>query len=481
MDFLKVKGRKIVDEQDNEVVLKGISIGGWMNMEDFINGFPGSEEGIRQTVAETIGKTKADFFFNRMLDYIFSEDDARYLTEIGMNHVRLPINYRHFEDDDKPFVYKEDGFARLDQALKWCEKHGLYAIIDFHAVQGWQNNDWHCDNSSRHTLFWKHSQFQDRFIALWQALAERYCDRAVVAGYDLMNEPICNAWRGRFSHKYVPDWKLINKVYKRAVTAIREKDSRHIICLEGDSYSVLFDGMEPPFTDNLIYSSHNYIASGLSGSYPGVPDNYWIEDDQQRVRWDKEKQREMFFECEGARFAKRHNVPLWVSEFGSAYNGPVEKKPDRLRSLDDQLDVFHEFGANWTIWTYKDLGVMATLSVDPESDYIQILKTVLLKKEQLNSHFGVSWLPPNHAMKKMHDLADYIGDAIDMPHINRVDNRQFLGQSVFSEFAAIQLQPAFAQCFAGMSEQRLDEVLSAFAMKNCRKNTGLLDVLAKHF
>jgi len=481
MDFLKTKGRQIVGANEKPIVLKGVSIGGWMNLEDFINGYPGSEEGLRLIMAETIGKTKAEFFFNRLLDHIFNEDDAKFIAELGMNHVRLPLNYRHFEDDDKPFTYKEEGFKRLDRALDWCQKHGLYAILDMHSVQGWQNNDWHCDNSSRHTLFWKHKQFQDRFVALWEVFAERYKGRAVVAGYDLMNEPICNAFRGRFTHNYIPDWELLNNVYRRTVGAIRKIDPEHIIFLEGDNYSMEFSGMEPPFAENLVYSSHNYIPCGLSGDYPGVPDNYWAigDSDENDNYWDKKRQREEFFGSEGAKFAQEHSVPLWISEFGSAYNGPIDKKPDRLLSLDDQLNVFDEFGANWSIWTYKDLGVMAMLSASVESDYVELIKPVLDKKAELNSHFGVSWLPPNTSMKKMFDLADYIYDVIDMPHMDRADNRKFLGQSVFSEFAAIQLQPAFAQCFAGMTENRIDEVLSAFALKNCTRNTGLIEVFKK--
>ena len=479
MEFLSVNGSHITDTKGKPVLLRGVSIGGWMNMEDFINGYPGSEEGLRETMADTLGKVKAGYFFERMLDYIFSEKDAQFLAELGMNLVRLPLNYRRFEDDLTPFSYKEAAFLRLDRALDWCEKHGLYAILDMHAVQGWQNSDWHCDNSSRHSLFWKHSHFQDRFIALWLEIAARYKDRAAVAGYDLMNEPICNVWRGRFTDTYEPDWSLLNNVYRRTVNEIRKVDPKHIIYLEGDNFSTLFSGMEPPFAENLVYSSHNYIESGLSGSYPGHPDNFWINSGK-TAWWDKEKQREIFFGCEGAVFAKKYNVPLWVSEFGSAYNGPPEKVEDRLRSLDDQLDIFGEFGASWAIWTYKDLGTMASLKADPESDYMQLIKPVLEKKELLNSHFGVSWLPPNATMQKLHALADDIGAIIDMPHIHQTANRKYLGQSVFSEFAAIQLQPAYAQCFKGMTEQRLDEVLSAFALDNCVKNTGLLDLFKKH-
>ena len=193
MDLLQVKGNQIVNSQGTPIYLRGVCVGGWMNMEEFINGYPGSEHATRQMMAEVLGEEKAQFFFERMLDYFFAEGDAAYLKSLGATVVRLPLNYRHFESDAQPFQYNEKGFARLNQALEWCEKYGLYVILDMHAVQGWQNTDWHCDNSTRHTLFWQHPHFQDRFVALWEEFARRYRGRSVIAGYNVMNEPVTNA------------------------------------------------------------------------------------------------------------------------------------------------------------------------------------------------------------------------------------------------------------------------------------------------
>ncbi|WP_246291168.1 cellulase family glycosylhydrolase [Paraburkholderia fynbosensis] len=80
--------------------------------------------------------------------------------------------------------------------LKWCEKHGLYAILDLHAVAGWQNVHWHSDNASRVNPFWESSRYQDRCVALRQGFARRYQGSAVVAGYNLMNESCVNSYRG---------------------------------------------------------------------------------------------------------------------------------------------------------------------------------------------------------------------------------------------------------------------------------------------
>ena len=152
MDFLKVKNGAVVDESGNRVRLRGTNSGAWMNMENFMNGFPGCEHRLRFFAKQILGEELGSYFFDSMLGNFFTEADVEYIASLGMNLLRIPLNYRHFEDDMHPFVYKEEGFQMLDKALDWCEKHNVYAILDLHAVQGWQNSDWHSDNYTRSAL-----------------------------------------------------------------------------------------------------------------------------------------------------------------------------------------------------------------------------------------------------------------------------------------------------------------------------------------
>src|SRR4051812_22055770 len=55
MRFLRIKGRDIVDSEGKRVRLRGTCPGGWMNMEDFINGHSGAEHTLRAQMAETLG------------------------------------------------------------------------------------------------------------------------------------------------------------------------------------------------------------------------------------------------------------------------------------------------------------------------------------------------------------------------------------------------------------------------------------------
>ncbi len=454
------------------VALRGAGVGGWMNMENFINGYPGAEGSLKATMSHILGANKTQFFFERLLDYFLSEDDIAFLKASGSTVVRLPLNYRHFEDDRYPFTYLEAGFQRLDRVLGWCAKYGLYAILDLHAVQGWQNTDWHSDNTSRNTLFWQHPHFQDRFVALWAEFARRYRDNEIIAAYDIMNEPVTNAPYGLFSFNYTPDWEILNTIYRRAVRAIRSAGDQHIIFLEGDLFSTHFSQLEVNYADNLAYSSHNYTDAGFGpGIYPGTINGR---------EWNRDTQMELFLATEGVHYARQRNVPLWVGEFGSVINGPIEEEPDRLRALDDQLATFNQCNAHWTAWTYKDVGVMGWVTLDPASDYMQVIAPILRTKRQLHTDFWMHWLSPTPIRQMTNELAHSIAEIADDPSLDTAANERFFTQAALDIYAGAILQRSFAECFKGMSDNEIDSILQSFAFHNCHPHTGLISVLQKN-
>lgn len=86
-------------------------------MENFITGFPGQESEHRAAMLEVLGKEKYEFFFDKWLEYFFTEDDAAFFASLGLNCLRLPFNYKHLEDDMNPRVLKEEGFKHLDRVI----------------------------------------------------------------------------------------------------------------------------------------------------------------------------------------------------------------------------------------------------------------------------------------------------------------------------------------------------------------------------
>ena len=48
MALLQVRGKDIVNQKGEKVYLRGVSFGGWLNMENFITGYIGSESSFQK-------------------------------------------------------------------------------------------------------------------------------------------------------------------------------------------------------------------------------------------------------------------------------------------------------------------------------------------------------------------------------------------------------------------------------------------------
>lgn len=466
MDRLTVKDGQIVTASGQPVRLRGFNLGGWLNMEDFIDGYAGAEHTLHLTMTRILGREKAQFFFDRLLDYFFTEEDAAYMHSLGANVLRLPFNYRHFERDDRPFEYLEAGFQRMDQAVEWCGKYDIYVILDFHAVQGWHNPDWHSDNAHVHILLYSQKHFRERAAALWREIARRYAGNPVVAGYDLMNEPVTRLEYERYDPSYY-DWEALNGVYRQMAKAIREVDSDHLLFVEGDNFATQYDGLDLSFDANLVLSTHNYTTPTVSpGIYPG---------EFQGMFWNRDILAAEFGMHSGTRLAFEQRKPIFAGEFGVWYAGHQDQIEHRVRALDDQLGVFDSAGVHWAIWTFKDIGAMGAVNVAPDSEFLQRIAPILNAKRLVAEREG------GLVGRKFKETADAIDRAfaelgIDFP----IERQRFAQFSLFGYLAQF-LQVPYAHLFKDCTEADLDRMLSAFAFENCIPNQLVVDVLKKHF
>lgn len=133
LPWIRVDGARLVDEFGKTVRLTGFGLGGWMNMENFITGYPGNEQNIRRVMLDTLGPQGYQAFFDEFLEGFFTDTDAALLAAIGLSSVRIAVNYRHFEDDAAPFELKEEGFAHLERVVSILARHGLYSACCFAA------------------------------------------------------------------------------------------------------------------------------------------------------------------------------------------------------------------------------------------------------------------------------------------------------------------------------------------------------------
>lgn len=451
--FLKVEGTRIVDPAGQEVRLTGFGLGGLLNLENFITGYPGNEEAVRRHMLKAMGRAVYEAFFEAYEEAFFGRADAEFIASLGVNSVRVPVNYRHFEDDSAPFTLLESGFRKLDSVIDMLREAGLYTIIDLHAAPGYQNHHWHSDNPTHQALFWQHPHFQDRVVHLWEALAERYKDRPEVAGYNPLNEPADE------TNAVVPLF------YRRLERAIRAVDDRHILFLDGNRYSTDFSCFTEPF-ENSVYAAHDYAGPGVASAteYPGYfRDEYFDRDALERSFLRRTE------------FMRRTDTPIWIGEFGPMY--PPEKPHEefRFQVLEDQLDIYDEYGASWALWTYKDVGLQGVAYVDPASDYLRLIEGVRRLKSRLGTD---SWGGTDEGVRDILDPIDAIMDS-EFPTYAPYPwgRRQHVFGLVRHILLAEPLAEEFGKLFTDVTAERARELADGFRLENALKRDRLVGIL----
>jgi endoglucanase len=448
---LVVSGDQIVNQKGNPVVLRGFGLGGMLHMENFIDGYPANEEAMREGLLKVLGEKKYNLFFDHFMESYFTEADAEYIHGLGLNLVRIPINYHLFEDDMNPRVIKEGAFEHLDRVIELCAKYQIYTIIDLHALPGFQNQHWHSDNPTHIALFWKHKDFQDRALNLWEVIAKHYKDQPWVAGYDLINEPAD------------PTGNKVFPYYKRLYNAIRKVDPNHILFLEGDRYAKDFSSFTEVW-DNVVYTNHDYARPGFGGEYPGYIDGRYFDRDSLEQDF-----------LGKSTFMFSNKVPVWVGEFGPVYTGIPEKDEIRYQVLKDQLAYYNKYKASWCIWLYKDMGLQAIMHQKDDTPYMKLVSSFLSRKDSLGAD---SW---GSSDKNIRQIISPIEELFkkEFPEYDPypAGQKRQIRLLVRHILIAEALVPEYCNLFRDLSEEELIALAESFRFENYVKRERLENIL----
>ena len=318
---LHTEGTRIVNENGETVVLRGVNLGGWLIQEDWFCPADNGEQGDHwtlETLIERFGTEKAYELYNIYWDNWITEYDFAEIAKMGFNCVRIPFWYRNFQSDDNGTWIKnaagEIDFSRLDWALEMCAKYGLYAIPDLHGVNGCQGMQDHCGQKNNCHFFdigAKGRAYRAEALELWTLIAERYAGNSAIAMYDLLNEPLCDVFRP------IRNYTALNNFYDDAYKAIRAKDPTRVICMMGTwDLGKLPNPARRGWTD-VVYSLHLY-----NGTKQSV---------ENRIE---------------ASYALGYDVPVYAGEF--------HPTGDNITlTVGEILDVYEAYGVNWTVWTWK--------------------------------------------------------------------------------------------------------------------------------
>lgn len=343
--LLKVKGTAIVNDKGENVLLRGMGLGGWMLQEGYMFRLSniGQQYRIKEKITEVVGEEKAKEFYRQWLLKHTTRQDIDSLAAWGFNSVRLPMHYNLYtlpvnkEPVAGQNTWLEEGFALTDSLLNWCKANKLYLILDLHAAPGGQGNDLPiADRNPNEPSLWDSKANQEKTIALWRKLAERYKDEPWIGGYDIINEPNWgfedpkNDFRGINESKNEPLKELMIAISK----AIREVDSKHIIIIEGNGFGNNYKGILPPWDNNMVLSFHKYGNFNNEGAIKNFLD-----------------------------IREKYNIPLWLGESGENSN----------TWFTEAISLVEKNNIGWAWWQLKKMGINNPLQIRQPAGYDQLL------------------------------------------------------------------------------------------------------------
>ena len=267
------------------------------------------------------------------------EADYARLRDMGMNLVRFYLYYGTLEDDTAPFRYKQSGWDWLDRNVAWARAHGVYLVLNLHVPQGG------FQSLGEGGALWSQPANQDRFVALWRAIAARYADEPVIAGYDLLNEPVVP--RGK------QQWQ---QLAQRTANAIREVDRRHSVIVErvnavagkwDNDAEMNFVTIGDP---NVVYTFHFYEPFAFTHTHAPWAGMARVEGGQ----WGPQRHSEI---TTGFKryldWGARQGVPLYLGEFG-LIRAAFKANRNGLGWAADMIDLAEAANLPWTWHSYHE-------------------------------------------------------------------------------------------------------------------------------
>jgi endoglucanase len=437
-DFVRAKrGHFYID--DKKIILRGYGFGTWLNLEHFMIGLPGTDTQIRQAIIDTYGKENAVRFWKIFYRSFIEEEDFKFLKSLGINAVRIPFNYHLFENDQNPYVYDESVFKEIDRVLQLCEQYEIYGILDLHAAPGGQNPDWHCDNATGESLLWEHADFRKRTISLWKYIATHYAENRWIAAYDLLNEPVL----------LIPDTTILNAFFKELIHEIRTVDPNHMLIVEGDMYSTLFEMFEP-FQDSNIACTFHYYPMLFLHQYKEKSNPAEIE-------------KHLFETVSIKDIRERLRCPIWCGETGATfYRGSRAFQESLLASM---LDILEKHEISWSLWTYKDARSMGTLHPKENSDWMALSK-------RANREWNF-WKDFN----QMDQLVDRMIQKY--PATVSENEKRKIGHRILADYQLI-IKERYPELLTKISFEDFIRYPESFEFKNCEKWDGIINLVKKY-
>jgi endoglucanase len=282
----------------------------------------------------------------------FTKQDIINIKSLGCDVIRLPVNMHSMTSGGPSFTLNPMYVSFLDSVVTWCEQLHIYIMIDNHSFDPNVNTSPDVENI---------------LTAVWSQTAMHYKDRSDYVIYEILNEPhgiSTTTW---------------GSIQNRVISAIRAKDSRHMIVVGGSGYNSYSELKNlPVYSDpNLLYTFHFYdpfmfTHQGASWTAPsleplsGVPFPYdasrmpscpaslkgtWIESSLNSYPNEGTVSFVKQLIDNAITFRNNRQVNIFCGEFGVYI--PNSNPADRSYWYSIVRQYFDNNNIPWTTWDYK--------------------------------------------------------------------------------------------------------------------------------
>ena len=278
--------------------------------------------------------------FTSKADGDFREDDLRWMSDWGLDFIRLPMCYLLWVKDDDPYKIHEPMLENIDRVLNWAAKYDLHVSLNFHRAPGYSVN------RERQEPFnlWKDQEALDAFCFHWELFATRY--KALSSerlSFDLVNEPCAPSeeFMTRADHE---------RVVRATVAAIRAIDPDRLIIADGLSWG---NDPLPELADlGIAQSCRAYAPMGISHYEASwVGSEGWVEPSwpgkvQSGEHWDRSKLESHYEKWVDI---ARQGVGVHCGE-GGAFNRTPH--PVVLAWFRDVLEILTGHNIGYALWNF---------------------------------------------------------------------------------------------------------------------------------
>ena len=132
--LLSTSGSQIVDDNNQEILLRGVGLGGWMLQEGYMMNSVGGADTqyeFKNNLTELIGAEETEIFYDNWLANFVTETDIEQLSNLGYNSVRLAMHYNLFTPpiEQEPVLGENTWLEKGFEIGHAIQKQGLDMIV----------------------------------------------------------------------------------------------------------------------------------------------------------------------------------------------------------------------------------------------------------------------------------------------------------------------------------------------------------------